>query len=74
MSTTYPGRVLDVDLGTGVVASRLLEHEDWRIRLEAARTLGLIRAVDAKAALEARLADKEDLVCKAAQEALRLLP
>ena len=51
----------------------LLEHEDWRVRLEAARTLGLVRGVDARAALQARLADKEELVRKAAQEALRLL-
>lgn len=60
----------------GAAAPRLvplLEHPDWRVRLEAARTLGLIGAVEAKAALQARLDDKEDLVRKAAQEALKLL-
>lgn len=49
----------------------LLEHEDWRVRLEAARTLGLLGVAEAKAALDARLGDKEELVRQAAREALR---
>jgi HEAT repeat protein len=67
------GRMGPASRGAAPRLLGLLEHEDWRIRLEAARTLGLIGAVEAKPALDARLADKEDLVRKAAQEALRLL-
>ena len=50
-----------------------LSHADWRVRLEAARTLGLSRAKEAVEALRRALNDEEDLVRKAVEEALNSL-
>lgn len=51
----------------------LLAHADWRIRLEAARTLGLCGAKEAVEALQGLLEDPEALVGSAAREALNRL-
>ena len=58
---------------SGVRILPLLGHTDWRIRIEAARTLGLCGVTEAVEALRRLEKDPEALVCSAAREALNRL-